>query len=1426
MQEVITSLSSEGGLTRIKELLELRIENLSEESQAAIFSSDFLPFFRTIIHPRVLASNVLEKHVGTIYNFVYGHGGHRTLNLYRPVTNMLMHFIDHDSSDPVGAKTPLDLAACLEATVLVLAKIIDFNGTASLNDEFVPIVEVLPVVLNYIEELDHGLLLIQRTRQHLSRIQQRLGLGQSMPAAETIKSKPNALPSFQIEVDGPGWLSKDGARHDNDHDDISQISILPTSDEIRAYRREYLPVNDPERLHLGGIEGLLDRHFRLLREDTVGQLRDAIRLEIDNKYDTKGARQVVRTHSYQNVQCVTMEFDQWKGLRFLVSFDQPNALQKLHNPTDPERRRWWESSKRLQAESLVCILSTDGRATFCTVVGTFELKNDPASEEEDDRTDGPRSSRQASTGLHSHQLEGTVGKIDTSIDFYGHKHRAHTVLRLVQHDEWNIQQMLGQFTIDDARGQSSLIEFPGVLLPAFQPTLQALQHMSKASDIPFANRLAPTSGQETDSNSISPPLYAMDRRFRFDLSCLLQDNKDLTLSLRDQFDLDYFRRNTTLDNAQASAVVDALTRDIALIQGPPGTGKSFTGVALIKVLLENATNGDIGPIICVCYTNHALDQLLEQLLNNGVTQIIRIGSRSKSELLEPLNLRKVMEQMVQTPQEKKAKYELGSKLSEDTEAISDLLEQLGRISSPSTIENYLLVHYPEQHSQLFGDEDEDGFRRVYRKDNVIHDWLKARYPQQLNSNTTTLRSSGRSIDLLSSSYVHSMTYEERRRLYGHWMTEIARLLQEQFVAALLSYHMTKEEHDHIKDDLKLRCLEQANIIGLTTSGLARNITLLRKLRSKVLLCEEAGEVLEAHLLTAMLPSIEHAILIGDPEQLRPQIQNYNLSRENFEGRMYSLDVSLFERLINPQEPSFGLPYSVLETQRRMHPSISRLIRKTLYPMLKDAPTVEGYPEVTGMRKRLYWLDHTHFEVGKDESSTTSYSNDFEIEMVGALVSHLVRQSVYKAKDIAILTPYLGQLHRLRQDLASRFEIVVSERDIQNLEAAGLEALLPTPSPETSRTTLLNALRIATVDNFQGEEAKIVVISLVRSNPQNQCGFLKTSNRINVLLSRAQHGMYIIGNSQTYSGVKMWKNVLQLLQAGGNAGPSLELQCARHSETIMNVSGPDDFLRFAPEGGCTEMCAHRLPCGHKCITKCHSEALHNAVVCLEPCTRSKKGCDHPCPKPCGEPCEKKCMVELDNLKVTLSCGHSVNNLPCWQAQDKSTVVCKEQVRKIAPGCNHEIVVNCCTDVTRYAFKCYAPCQSVLSCGHVCQKRCSHCRKRKDGGSVEVDHGICQAICGRNYSTCNHHCSELCHEGDCPPCGKPCELRCTHSQCAKLCSEPCAPCAESSCSSQCPHTACTMPCAAPCDWIPCSMRCEKILSCGHQCKSNPHRLTIAY
>jgi len=43
----------------------------------------------------------------------------------------------------------------------------------------------------------------------------------------------------------------------------------------------------------------------------------------------------------------------------------------------------------------------------------------------------------------------------------------------------------------------------------------------------------------------------------------------------------------------------------------------------------------------------------------------------------------------------------------------------------------------------------------------------------------------------------------------------------------------------------------------------------------------------------------------------------------------------------------------------------------------------------------------------------------------------------------------------------------------------------------------------------------------------------------VLLSRAQHGLYLIGNADTYPNVQMWNIVLGLLRADDEAGRSIK-----------------------------------------------------------------------------------------------------------------------------------------------------------------------------------------------------------------------------------------------------------------------------------------------
>ncbi|KAH2935861.1 hypothetical protein KXW15_004338 [Aspergillus fumigatus] len=961
----------------------------------------------------------------------------------------------------------------------------------------------------------------------------------------------------------------------------------------------------------------------------------------------------VRTHVYPRAKIRQIYFDKFLGFHFKVQFPQPPRVSEM---SVKDRENWWQLSKRLQPGALVCLIMNgrNGRTVvFCTIV--------------DEQVRSPKK-----------QTDNANKESENVASLWEDAKEASVKITLVDTKPGMVRTILNK--VLSKRG-FSIVEFPGILLAGFEPTLRALKKIKENRELPFLEILV-ASGN-VGPVDVPPPLYALRPGFRFNLRCLMNNNADLYVQADKPVDIEYLQRNSTLDWAQARALVNSLQHRIGLIQGPPGTGKSYTGVALIQVLLANKKQGktNLGPMLCVTYTNHALDQLLEALIDKGVTsQIIRIGSQSKSDKLRALNLRHIAKDAEKTKRERQDQYRLHCEIETCEDKFSTL-----KINQ-DLLATHLIPHlqelYPRYYSGLFG-KDEDGWKRVGhgKPSDVIRRWVQAGGPGD----------EIRSFDVLTSLNPFQLSRKEREELYQVWTKDVTNLVYDKVMKLCSTHHIAKANLDNVRDEVDLRCLADADVIGVTTSGLARNLNMLRKLQSKVVMCEEAGEVLEAHLLTALLPSVEHAILIGDHLQLRPQVQNYELSRENPRGgEKYSLDVSLFERLVESQSAmGLGLPFSTLETQRRMHPSIAQLVRDTLYPQIKDAESVSSYPEVVGMRRRLFWLDHREQEA--DAANTgplaSSHWNEYEIQMTMAVVNHLVRQGRYHSGDIAVITPYLGQLHRLRQLFSQHFAVTLGERDADQLDSAGFGAGETDVTP-AARATLLKTLRVATIDNFQGEEAKVVVISLVRSNSQNRCGFLRTSNRINVLLSRAQHGMYIIGNSETCAHVPMWAQVIDILRHSGNIGSQLELQCPRHPDTPLLVPTPHQFLQLSPEGGCNLRCINRLPCGHACEQKCHSELLHNAAYCPQPCPRPRKGCTHPCVKRCGDPCPVRCMVDVYKEDRKLECGHSMPNLPCWQDQDLSTVRCKVAVTKTVERCKHEIAVKCHQDVNLATFKCTA------------------------------------------------------------------------------------------------------------------------------------------
>ncbi len=96
----------------------------------------------------------------------------------------------------------------------------------------------------------------------------------------------------------------------------------------------------------------------------------------------------------------------------------------------------------------------------------------------------------------------------------------------------------------------------------------------------------------------------------------------------DQPSREYVSNNEAQNRAVARAVC---ARDLSLIQGPPGTGKTYTVARLVRALVENGER-----VLLSAFTNRAVDNALETLLEQGFDDFVRLGTRDgvRADMLE------------------------------------------------------------------------------------------------------------------------------------------------------------------------------------------------------------------------------------------------------------------------------------------------------------------------------------------------------------------------------------------------------------------------------------------------------------------------------------------------------------------------------------------------------------------------------------------------------------------------------------------------------------------------------------------------------------------------------------------------------------------------------------------------------------------------
>lgn len=331
----------------------------------------------------------------------------------------------------------------------------------------------------------------------------------------------------------------------------------------------------------------------------------------------------------------------------------------------------------------------------------------------------------------------------------------------------------------------------------------------------------------------------------------------------------------------------------------------------------------------------------------------------------------------------------------------------------------------------------------------------------------------REIDEKQASIRKTRNGRERRAIYG----DIKELRKE-----------FRERESKCVDNL----MRESKVVLATLHGAGGHQ--LKNQKFDVVIIDEASQALEAQCWIPLL-SASKVILAGDHLQLPPTVKSSieksaakkpskpdeTKGDADDEGKALkgiSLETTLFDRLLSLHGPGIK---RMLTIQYRMHEKINKFPSDELYEsklvaaepvkarLLKDLPY--DVEDTDDTREPLVFWDTQggdfpekteNDDIGKKEALLgESKSNEMEALVVARHVGNLVQAGV-KPEDIAVVTPYNGQLAVLSNALRERFP--------------GIE--------------------LGSVDGFQGREKEAVVVSLVRSNEEREVGFLGEKRRLN------------------------------------------------------------------------------------------------------------------------------------------------------------------------------------------------------------------------------------------------------------------------------------------------------------------------------------------
>lgn len=301
-----------------------------------------------------------------------------------------------------------------------------------------------------------------------------------------------------------------------------------------------------------------------------------------------------------------------------------------------------------------------------------------------------------------------------------------------------------------------------------------------------------------------------------------------------------------------------------------------------------------------------------------------------------------------------------------------------------------------------------------------------------------------------------------------------------------------------QEALYSQLIAAVDVVGATCIGIHTSAA-FREVEFDVVIADECGQI-QIHDLMVPLARAPKAIMVGDHKQLPPVVTpelKEALSARYIEQQNMA-ENSWFEYMWD------NLPDSrraVLDTQFRCPAVISDYISEAFYEGQYHAgPGVKETPLFTFFTSPLVFIDTSkHPRRGeanrKNIDRLEVLGNRLETEIVMTVLERALAEKpeIGREGEVGIIAPYANHVAEIQRVLSA-----AQKRD----SSAVTELSLPVRDV------------VASVDSFQGQERKLIIVALSRCNPDGIVGFLSDWRRINVAMTRTKHQLVMVGDLAT------------------------------------------------------------------------------------------------------------------------------------------------------------------------------------------------------------------------------------------------------------------------------------------------------------------------